>query len=222
MNDALEEDIALAHEFILGQLLEMARMLDYADEVGRRNMIDCLKQLLTDYEDINEDHMTSIVEIMKKISLDEKDFITSMGEIISDIREMIDLAAENAEAAATLAYSADDIKFVNFKSLVIIRSILENVSDAMNDTPTLFGWLHKIVIPSVMSNDPELTEFALQCLGLCCTLNKDLATNNMHVFAQVYQTGILGYQVQSLKVRRSFLFPPQVKLCFSYFILFSL
>ncbi|RUS13222.1 hypothetical protein BC937DRAFT_95656, partial [Endogone sp. FLAS-F59071] len=67
------DDTRADYEFIVGQLLEMAKGLDYADEIGRRTMFTLLKEILM-VPDMPDDHIASIVEIMMSISLGERDF----------------------------------------------------------------------------------------------------------------------------------------------------
>ncbi|RIB00641.1 hypothetical protein C2G38_1139521 [Gigaspora rosea] len=98
MNQASdEEQVNLA--FIVCQLFLLAKLLDYGDEVGRRKMCSLLREMLMS-SNILESHNESIVEIEKKISINERDFTRSMIEIITDIREGI----EDDEAPSRLTY----------------------------------------------------------------------------------------------------------------------
>ncbi|KAF8940555.1 nuclear condensing complex subunit [Dissophora ornata] len=88
MQEADENDRPEA-EFIVTQLLMIAKLLDYADENGRRKMFNLLREMLM-LDDIPDKHLDCIVETMGKISLNEKDFTRIIIEIISDIRAGID------------------------------------------------------------------------------------------------------------------------------------
>ncbi|KAF9199644.1 hypothetical protein BGZ59_003844, partial [Podila verticillata] len=88
MQEADEEDRPEA-EFIVTQLLMIAKLLDYADENGRRKMFNLLREMLM-LDDIPDKHLDCIVETMGRISLNEKDFTRIVIEIISDIRASID------------------------------------------------------------------------------------------------------------------------------------
>ncbi|KAF9570700.1 hypothetical protein EC968_001484 [Mortierella alpina] len=88
MQEADEDDRPEA-EFIVTQLLMIAKLLDYADENGRRKMFNLLREMLM-LDDIPDKHLDCIVETMGKISLNEKDFTRIIIEIISDIRTSID------------------------------------------------------------------------------------------------------------------------------------
>ncbi|KAF9586163.1 hypothetical protein BGW38_009060 [Lunasporangiospora selenospora] len=76
-------------EFIVTQLLMIAKLLDYADENGRRKMYNLLREMLM-LDDIPDKHLDCIIESMGKISLNETDFTRIVIEIISDIRTGID------------------------------------------------------------------------------------------------------------------------------------
>ncbi|CAB5130028.1 unnamed protein product [Rhizophagus irregularis] len=88
MQEAFEEDI-VSCEFIVGQLLIISKFLDYGDEIGRRKMFNLLREVLM-LNHVPDDHIESIVEVMKKLSIDERDFARSMAEILNDIREKIE------------------------------------------------------------------------------------------------------------------------------------
>ncbi|KAG0227520.1 hypothetical protein BGW42_002912 [Actinomortierella wolfii] len=88
MQEASEEDRPEA-EFIVTQLLMIAKLLDYSDENGRRMMFNLLREMLM-LSDIPDKHLDCIIETMGKISLNEKDFTRIVIEIISDIRAAID------------------------------------------------------------------------------------------------------------------------------------
>ncbi|KAF0468908.1 Condensin complex subunit 3 [Gigaspora margarita] len=113
MNQASdEEQVNLA--FIVGQLFLLAKLLDYGDEVGRRKMCSLLREMLMS-SNILESHIESIVEIEKKISINERDFTRSMIEIITDIREGI----EDDEAPSRLTYQDDYDLSANMSRLSI-------------------------------------------------------------------------------------------------------
>ncbi|KAF9168468.1 hypothetical protein DFQ26_007599 [Actinomortierella ambigua] len=88
MQEAGEDDRPEA-EFIVTQLLMIAKLLDYSDENGRRMMFNLLREMLM-LSDIPDKHLDCIVETIGKISLNEKDFTRIVIEIISDIRAAID------------------------------------------------------------------------------------------------------------------------------------
>ncbi|KAI1316429.1 hypothetical protein EDD11_009992 [Mortierella claussenii] len=84
-----DEDVRPEAEFVVTQLLTIAKLLDYADENGRRKMFNLLREMLM-LDDIPDKHLDCIVETMGKISLNEKDFTRIVIEIITDIRTAID------------------------------------------------------------------------------------------------------------------------------------
>ncbi|OAQ26920.1 hypothetical protein K457DRAFT_78601 [Linnemannia elongata AG-77] len=104
MQQAEEEDRPEA-EFIVTQLLMIARLLDYADEIGRRKMFGLLREMLL-LNDLPDKHLECIVETMRKISLNEKDFTRIIIEIISDL-------SESTEAEQEDATNQSDVRIVN-------------------------------------------------------------------------------------------------------------
>ncbi|CAG8479870.1 4953_t:CDS:10 [Diversispora eburnea] len=85
----VSEDEQVNYVFIVNQLLLIAKLMDYGDEIGRRKMHSLLREMLV-LPHIEESYIGNIMEVMKKISINERDFTRSMIEIISDIREGIE------------------------------------------------------------------------------------------------------------------------------------
>ncbi|CAI2182005.1 16196_t:CDS:10 [Funneliformis geosporum] len=116
MNQA-SDDEQVNYEFIVGQLLLISKFLNYGDEVGRRQMFTLLREILM-LDHIPEGHIESVVEIMKKISIDERDFTRYMIDILSDIRETI----EDCNDPLRLRFQAEDELVANMSNLSISMS----------------------------------------------------------------------------------------------------
>ncbi|CAG8494900.1 11036_t:CDS:10 [Ambispora leptoticha] len=117
INDSLEED-QVNYEFIVGQLLIIAGILDYSDEVGRRKMFTLLREMLM-LPQISDDHIELIMGVMKKTTINEKDFTRSMIEIISDLRESYD------EISYRKAAQTEDELTVNMSHISINPSTIK-------------------------------------------------------------------------------------------------
>ncbi|RIB03229.1 nuclear condensing complex subunit [Gigaspora rosea] len=204
MNQASdEEQVNLA--FIVGQLFLLAKLLDYGDEVGRRKMCSLLREMLMS-PNILECHIESIVEIEKKISINERDFTRSMIEIITDIREGI----EDDEAPSRLTYQDDYDLSANMSRLSINISSMKmsvlstdlkqterrrvsNSSTSMDDS-------------NILQEDNEMKVILvnLKCLHIIrCMLEKNsepLAVENYNLFMHCLRHGHPELQIKSLMV----------------------
>ncbi|CAG8623997.1 6418_t:CDS:10, partial [Scutellospora calospora] len=213
MNQVTDED-QVNFAFIVGQLFLMAKLLDYRDEVERRKMCSLLREILMS-SNILESHIESIMEIEKKISINERDFTRSKIEIITDIREGI----EDDEAPSRLTYQrrisnasmiVDDSKIfqeednemntilANLRCLHIIRCMLEKNSESLRDNPSMYDLMNEIIIPNIQSHEPVLRELDIHCLGLCCILDQGneilelLRECFMNENEQVQATAVVG------------------------------
>ncbi|KAG0380475.1 hypothetical protein BGX24_007959 [Mortierella sp. AD032] len=224
MQQAEEEDRPEA-EFIVTQLLMIARLLDYADEIGRRKMFGLLREMLL-LNDLPDKHLECIVETMRKISLNEKDFTRIIIEIISDLRESTEIEQEDVanqsevddddspddqtmdladpDASRKRKHSAVDkprrgssaapvdeadqarkdleTMLNKVRCLTITKYMLERTSEHLQESSYMFGLLNQLVIPALGMQEEVMQDLGLQCLGLICSLERNLAQDNMDLF----------------------------------------
>ncbi|ODV78488.1 chromosome condensation complex Condensin, subunit G [Suhomyces tanzawaensis NRRL Y-17324] len=85
-------------EFIIEQLMLISKEFDFSDEIGRRKMLQIIRKSLT--EDKLSSSLISIgLQVLRKISINEKDFITMATEIITDIRDSYESDDETFHSA---------------------------------------------------------------------------------------------------------------------------
>ena len=73
MADAHDEDKVLL-EFILVQLLRLGKILDFADEMGRRRMFTLLREMLIAVP-TSAELIAALVDLLRIVSINERDFI---------------------------------------------------------------------------------------------------------------------------------------------------
>lgn len=73
-------------DFIIEQLLITADKYDFSDEIGRRSMLSVIRNLLS-YKTLPEPLIRIGHKVLKKLSINEKDFVTMAIEIINDLRD---------------------------------------------------------------------------------------------------------------------------------------
>jgi condensin complex subunit 3 len=97
-----EEEDTVEQEFIVEQLLHIARTLDYSDEVGRRKMFALLRQSLS-VPDLPEEVTKLTVEVLRGICADdaagEREFCSVVLEAVADVHDTImdEPASEDAD-----------------------------------------------------------------------------------------------------------------------------
>lgn len=73
-------------DFIINQLLCMANYYDFTDEIGRRSILVIVRNMLS-IKSLPEQLIRIGHKVLKKISINERDFVTMAIEIINDLRD---------------------------------------------------------------------------------------------------------------------------------------
>lgn len=95
-------------EFIIEQLLLIAKDYDFSDEIGRRKMLQSIRSSLTD-DELSDKLVEISLRVLRKISINERDFSTMSAEIITDIRDsVLDENDETFVSAVSIFRSNDD------------------------------------------------------------------------------------------------------------------
>ncbi|KAJ2464303.1 chromosome condensation complex Condensin, subunit G, partial [Coemansia sp. RSA 2322] len=170
-------------EFIIHQLLLIAKMSDFPDELGRRQMLTLMRKMIL-VPEIPENNIEAITDIIRKLSINEQDFIRIMVEVVSDVREMVPTADGTDEQTAQL-----EALLVSIKSLIIIKCILQRCFDTLSAGSSIYALLTECVVPAVQSSETVLQDYGIECLALCCLLDKSLAIDNIALFAQAASEG---------------------------------
>ncbi|KAL1959922.1 hypothetical protein VTO42DRAFT_590 [Malbranchea cinnamomea] len=89
---------------------------------------------------------------------------------------------------------------INMKCLHIAQCMLQNVSGNLKDNVHLVTMLNNLVVPAVRSHEAPIRERGLECLGLCCLLDKTLAEENMTLFIHCYSKGHEALQETALRI----------------------
>ncbi|KAK0117819.1 hypothetical protein ONS95_012144 [Cadophora gregata] len=225
-----DEEDTVEQEFIVEQLLHIARTLDYSDEVGRRKMFALLRQTLS-IPDIPEEVTKLTVEVLRGIcagdAAGEREFCSVVLEAVADVHDTImdEPASEDADESFHSARSEisgdgtptksgkasqrteeeDQEKaireiMVNMKCLHIVQCMLENVEGNLQQNVDLVAMLNNLVVPAVRSHEAPVRERGLLCLGLCSLLDKSLAEENLTLFMHFFSKGHAALQITALQI----------------------
>lgn len=102
-----EESNLESLDFIIQQLLIVAKDYDYSDEVGRREMFRISRASLTN-EFLQDKLIKELLQVLRKISISEKDFCQMITEVITDIRDSL-LDEMEVEGEETFHSALSDI-----------------------------------------------------------------------------------------------------------------
>ena len=190
-----EEEDTVEHEFIVEQLLHIAKTLDYSDEVGRRKMYALLRETLAIAEmpdDITKLCVEALRDVCGTEAAGEREFCGVVLEAIAEVHDAIaiDEPDESFHSAhseisismltnAKVSRSAEEneaiaIKeiMINMKCLHIAQCMLQNIEGNLQQNVDLVTMLNNLVVPAVRSHEAPIRERGLLCLGLCCLLDK--------------------------------------------------
>ncbi|PQE28512.1 condensin subunit Cnd3 protein [Rutstroemia sp. NJR-2017a WRK4] len=107
--DVAEEEDTVEQEFIVEQLLHIAKSLDYSDEVGRRKMFTLLRQNLA-IPDLPEEVTKLTVEVLRGICAatpaGEKEFCSVVLEAVADVHDTVMDEQEFEDAVEESFHSA--------------------------------------------------------------------------------------------------------------------
>ncbi|RKP13263.1 nuclear condensing complex subunit, C-term domain-containing protein [Piptocephalis cylindrospora] len=199
-----QELVADELSFILRQFLGIARLADYSDEMGRRNMFTLMRQMLIKLGP-EEELIRAVMEVMVRICVDERDFTQTIVEIISDLREEEgggedEKGEEEGEEEGNKETKETEKVHRLLKSLEMARCMFENLRGSLQQSTSVPGLLQELVLPAAVHPHLEVREVAVTCLGLACYLDKRLAAQRMELFLHVVRYGHLELQIMALKI----------------------
>ena len=197
----VNDDDTVEIEFIVEQLLHIAMTLDYSDEVGRRKMFSLLREALA-VPELPQESTKLAVETLRCVcgpdAAAESEFCSVVLEAIAEVHDTISTEDSFVSAKSEISddassrqrsetpMSEDDKPFnkeeakakvlkeivINMKCLHIALCMLQNVEGNLQANMNLVTMLNNLVVPAVRSHEAPIRERGLECLGLCCLLDK--------------------------------------------------
>ncbi|KAL4782785.1 nuclear condensing complex subunit [Aspergillus varians] len=225
----VNDDETVEIEFIVEQLLHIAITLDYSDEVGRRKMFSLLREALA-VPELPQESTKLTIETLRCVcgpaAAAESEFCSVVLEAIAEVHDTIITEDSFVSAKSEISdevssrnrsetpMSEDDKPFnkeeakakvlqeivVNMKCLHIALCMLQNVEGNLQANMNLVTMLNNLVVPAVRSHEAPIRERGLECLGLCCLLDKTLAEENMTLFIHCYSKGHEPLQVTAIHI----------------------
>ncbi|KAF5856613.1 hypothetical protein ETB97_007086 [Aspergillus alliaceus] len=219
------DDDSVEHEFVVEQLLHIAMTLDYSDEVGRRKMFSLLRESLA-VPELPEECTKLAIETLRFVcgpnAAAENEFCSVVLEAIAEVHDTIatedsfvsarseiseSSSRQRSETPEEKPFNKEEAKakilkeiVINMKCLHIALCMLQNVEGNLQENMNLVTMLNNLVVPAVRSHEAPIRERGLECLGLCCLLDKTLAEENMTLFIHCYSKGHEALQVTALHI----------------------
>ncbi|KZV66382.1 hypothetical protein PENSPDRAFT_612674 [Peniophora sp. CONT] len=200
-----DEDADFAREdalFTVKELLTVAKILDYSDEAGRRRMYKLVRDMVAQ-EALPDELVTPSLDVLRLLCGGEKELILLIVEIIIDLRDLVKVPIEGAEALDAAAdengsaanngpthKSRDDMTneecarmdAMDVRCLDLAIGMLERVNGTVDDHPSLNGLVTDFVVPSVRRHELVFREKGLHCLGLVTLISPSMAPNARKLF----------------------------------------
>ncbi|KAJ3159991.1 hypothetical protein HDU86_001256 [Geranomyces michiganensis] len=212
-----DEDEAISLDFILRQLLLIAEVQDYADEMGRRDLLLILRDMLSSL-DLRKENILIIVRIMKSRASSESDFTRMIIEVLYTI---YDIEGSESQDMKNSPRRPEDVtekdierSILMLKCMDVICCVLECAEANLQENVSMAGILDTFVLPSLTSPHPATNYAALQCLSLACLLDKALAQRHIQLFMSAFTDQRTELSSLALKVffDLSVLFGPDLLL----------
>jgi len=214
----------LANESIVQSLLLVSINLDYGDEVGRRKMFGLVRELVSNAL-LPEHLINDCLDVLRKLSAGQKDFIRIIVEIAQEIEDVIEPEEEqedseeedeaeiegallgqggmasklNAEEKMSEEERAQQAR-IDARRLIIVRGMLERVIGSMQENTVMQGLVSQLIAPAVRSKNSIVREQGLTCLGLCCLLDAKLAQGTFGLFLQQMEESEEEVRLTSIRV----------------------
>lgn len=122
--------------------------------------------------------LEAIAEVHDTITTEDS-FVSAKSEMSDDGSSSRARSETPGDSAPETSFNKEDAKakilkeiVVNMKCLHIALCMLQNVEGNLQQNMNLVTMLNNLVVPAVRSHEAPIRERGLECLGLCCLLDK--------------------------------------------------
>ncbi|KAF5386531.1 hypothetical protein D9757_005916 [Collybiopsis confluens] len=198
----LKQDELDNKQFVVSELLKIAVLLDYADEIGRKKMLSLIRDILI-HDYLPQDLIAPCMEILSILADSERDLIRVVAiEIVQALRDpgddedevpaVIDPDSsfnENETPTPEASKTVGTIKSreemteverlyadrIDKRCLCICESMLERINSTLEKNSSLDGIWSDVIKPAVLRKDGDFREQGLRCFGLISLISKNIA-----------------------------------------------
>ncbi|OAX38286.1 hypothetical protein K503DRAFT_718426 [Rhizopogon vinicolor AM-OR11-026] len=221
-----EEDARVDKEFVIGEMLNVSVILDYADEIGRRKMFLLVRDMISQ-EALPESLVSRCLDVLRMLSPNERDLIRVVVEVVHELRDLSDeeeavkepvddgetnfgetetpmpsRVAPKGQKPPEVMSSEERARMdtIDLRCLSLCIGMLERVNGTFEENSTLEGILGELIIPAVKRKELVLREKGLICLGLCCLIARRMALNSFQLFLGQIQTAPEVLKIRVLQI----------------------
>jgi len=181
-------------DFVIEQLLTIGVNYDFSDEIGRRAMLRVVRSSLAN-DRLTDKLIKVSLQVLRKLSINERDFCSMINEIVTDIRDN-DIDQQEAEEGEEVQ---EDEK-TTIHCLSICKSMLELTNEPLKDNISISSLIETFIKPAVRNTTSTIRELGTITLGLCCLLDLDLAIDQLYLFGLCLSKGHEELKVIAIKV----------------------
>lgn len=181
-------------DFVIEQLLKIGVDYDFSDEIGRREMLQVIRSSLSN-DRLTDKLIIVALQVLKKLSINEKDFCAMVTEIITDIRDSDLLDQEEEDQESETQENEKNL----IHSLSICKAMLKLTNEPIKDNLSLSSLIDTLINPAVRNTQSAIRELGTECLGLCCLLDLQLATDQLYLFGLCLSKGHEELKVIAIK-----------------------
>ncbi|KAF9484715.1 hypothetical protein BDN70DRAFT_872249 [Pholiota conissans] len=213
--DTLQSDEEkISRLLVISELLKLAANLDYSDETGRRKTFKLVRHML-ESEVLPEVLMAPCLDVLRVLSVSERDLIRLVVEIVSELRDNIlcedidnplgepAVQSFNETTSTRLSRSCTDdlspekkerLDVIDLRCLKMCIGMLERVDTTFEDNIILDGLLRELIIPST-HRDGIFLEQGIKALGLCCLIARTMAVQSFRRFMGFFSSSPPGIRL---------------------------
>ncbi|ODV92637.1 hypothetical protein CANCADRAFT_90069 [Tortispora caseinolytica NRRL Y-17796] len=221
-------------DFKLEQLLEIVENSDYSDEVGRRRILDVLRSILLSlsvsetltrtcvrlyrklsandsdlalqiselFEELRERYLEPLEMTRKRRLSEDNDNPNDDSGMESDdsFHSAVSSVPESEQSGE---YKTQKL-VIELRFLIIIQAMLEISGKSLQSNQHITNMLKNNIVPAIRNHDEIIRMKGLRCLGLCGTVDIELARMNLNTFLQCFEDGDEVLKIEALKVITDF------------------
>ena len=203
-------DVFADLEFVIKQLLLIAKDYDFSDEIGRRRMLQIVRSSLAD-DNLSSKLLELSLQVLRKISISERDFSSMCAEIINDLQDSYQTSIEDTiigqmendsedsdEEGANEEESSPDSNQkrrrverkqapdeLTIQCLRLLQQVLELVQEPLSSNYALESLIQSLVKPALDRWDHiQIRALGMKCMGLFCLLDQQLASSYLVVIGK--------------------------------------
>ena len=209
------DEARLESDFIIMELFKTSRLLDRADEVGRRALQELIVEMLSNLELTDQVFMAAL-DLLIHLTPDLEGFLQISGQLVSDLHQLYSLPDGPLAPADDLQRSletltireerlqvTEDVRIMaQLRCQEVVAAAYKLPGLSMIAHPVLLDLVNDVVIPAVNSPYAAIQGRGLAALGLACLLCRDLAEEYIPLFVEFYRHGQDDSKVTALKVRK--------------------